>query len=72
MWQQMLDLQLASSNEQAQLTTIENNPALQLGQFVTVTTQPEKVLPNLNFSFKVVTIPNTPPKLYMLPNPIVR
>jgi hypothetical protein len=44
MWQQMLDLQLASSNEQSQLTKIEANRALQLGQFVTVDTQPEKLM----------------------------
>jgi hypothetical protein len=38
---QVNDLQLASSNQQAQLTMIENNPALLLGPFVTVDPSPE-------------------------------
>jgi hypothetical protein len=49
--QQVVNLQTASSNEQAQLTAIENNPALALGPFVSVDPSPEQGVPGPNIIF---------------------
>src|ERR1700722_4743755 len=57
---QVNDLQLALSNQQAQLTTIENNPALLLGPFVTVDPSPENGVagPNIVITGANVSIVN--------------
>jgi hypothetical protein len=68
MYQQILNLQVASSNEQGQLTTIENNPVLKLGQFVNIHPVYE-LIKTAPITFKLIDPPNITPKLYIISAP---
>lgn len=62
MYIQIQNLQAALQNQQSQLTTLENNPVLTLGQFVSQSsTPPVGWAPRV--SLNVITIPSTAPSL---------